>query len=126
MSTEASERVVDEFIAALVLGDVDQIVELFSDDAVYHPRPMSPAVGKPAIRRMLTEWFSVDYRTIKIDVHRTLSDERVVMHERTDVFVLNGQEFEHPTAVTFEIDGDGKLTACREYFDMSPFVTPQT
>ena len=126
MGTDRAERIVNEFIAALVRADIDEIVDLFSEEGVYHPLPMAAAVGRAAIRKMLSEWFAVDYRTLKIDVHRTLSDGRTLMHERTDVFVLNGRELEHPTAVTFEIDDDGKIMACREYFDLSPFVGPQT
>jgi limonene-1,2-epoxide hydrolase len=44
-----------------------------------------------------------------------------VLHERTDRYSLRGREMATPVGAAFEID-NGRITAWREYFDMSPFV----
>lgn len=58
---------------------------------------------------------------VRAEVHATVSDGKLVMHERTDHFLLGGKEAATPVAAAFVVDG-GLIHAWREYFDMSPFV----
>ena len=81
-----------------------------------------PAIGKPTLRESLSEWLRGAIG-LRAEVHRQVSDGMVVMHERTDRFSLGDREMASPTAAVFEID-NGRITAWREYFDMSPFTGP--
>jgi limonene-1,2-epoxide hydrolase len=122
VGTTEAEQVVDRFIAACNRGDVDEILDYFTEDAVWHPLPMKPAVGKPALRESLSVWLRGAIG-LRAEVHRQVSDGMIVMHERTDRFSLGDREMASPTAAVFEID-NGRITAWREYFDMSPFAGP--
>ena len=48
-----SDKIVRDFCAAWGRGDVDAIVDAFSEDAVYHNIPMAPCKGKDAIRAFI-------------------------------------------------------------------------
>ena len=97
-------------------------VRTVTEEAVWHPMPMTPAVGKPAIRALISEWLRTAPRG---EVHRQVSDGKTVMHERTDRCSFGGREVVGPVAAAFEID-DGRISAWREYFDPSPFAVSWT
>ena len=117
MATTEAERTVDRFISTWDRGDVDKMLDYFTDDAVYHNMPMEPAVGKPAIRALLSEMLGA-MSGLRVEVHRQVSDGKIVMHERTDYFSLGTQEMALPICGVFEIH-DGRITAWREYFDLA-------
>ena len=73
MATTEAERTVDRFIATWDRGDVGEMLDYFTDDAVYHNMPMEPAVGKPAIRVLLSEML-VAMSGLRAEVHRQVSD----------------------------------------------------
>ncbi|WP_099022288.1 SgcJ/EcaC family oxidoreductase [Mycolicibacterium palauense] len=115
-----AERIVADFLAAWKRGDVEELLAFFAADAVWQPGPLKPVEGTAALREAMVEWIA-GAAGIRVDVRHTVSDGTVVMHERTDRFTLDGQEIETPVAAVFEV-ADGRITAWREYFDMSPFV----
>jgi limonene-1,2-epoxide hydrolase len=47
-----------------------------------------------------------------------LSDGHRVVTERADRFCKNGRVVEHQLMAVFELDGEGLITAWREYFDL--------
>ena len=47
------DKIVSDFCAAWSRGNLDELVEAFAEDAVYHNIPMAPLVGKDAIRTFL-------------------------------------------------------------------------
>jgi limonene-1,2-epoxide hydrolase len=56
---------------------------------------------------------------IDFQVHRQLSQDDVVMNERTDVMrSKNGKEIPLPVTGVFEVR-DGKIAVWRDYFDMA-------
>jgi limonene-1,2-epoxide hydrolase len=123
MATTDAEQVVSRFVAAWERADVDEMVAFFTDDSVWHPMPVKPAVGKPAIREAISRWLdTVDQ--LSGEIHLQVSDGRTVMHERTDHYVLGGRQVAHAIGAVFEID-NGLITAWREYFDMSPYLEAQ-
>jgi limonene-1,2-epoxide hydrolase len=122
MATTEAEQIVTRFVAAWERADVDELLDYFADDAVWHPMPMKPAVGKPALREAMSVWLrGTAPRTAEI--HLQVSDGKTVMHERTDRYLLGDQEMANPVGAVFEID-NGLITAWREYFDMSPYTRP--
>jgi limonene-1,2-epoxide hydrolase len=116
--TEAAEQIVTRFVEAWERADVDELPEYFADDAVWHPMPMKPAVGKPALREAMSVWLD-GTAPRSGEIHLQVSDGKTVMHERTDR--ARDREIPTPIAAVFEID-NGLITAWREYFDMSPFA----
>ncbi|OBB17279.1 hypothetical protein A5662_05865 [Mycobacteriaceae bacterium 1482268.1] len=114
----------DRFLAAWERADVDELLDFFADDAEWHPGPMKPAIGKEALRVAFEEWLTGAVG-MRAEVHSSVSDGRLLMHERTDHFSLAGQETATPVAAAFVVEG-GLIHAWREYFDMSPFVAPRT
>ena len=49
-AAEANDRMVRDFLAAWERRDTDHIVERFAEDGVYHSTPLTPIVGREAIR----------------------------------------------------------------------------
>jgi limonene-1,2-epoxide hydrolase len=122
MSSEA-EQVVERMLGAYERGDLDEMLDCFTEDAVYRAmlstpskNAMEPAEGKPAIRKMVSEWFTF-MTVLGIDIHQQLSDGLRVMHERTDRAIINGREGTTPVAAVFDME-NGLISAWREYFDM--------
>ena len=113
-----SERTIDRFMAAWQRRDIDELVDFFTEDAIWHAMPMEPAIGKPAIRAHIEAW----QRTLPSGVvHRQISNGDVVMHERTDRCSFGDREIETSVAAVFEIR-NRRIRVWREYFDMTPFL----
>lgn len=109
-------ELVRRFCAAFRSLDPDEVLEFFTDDAVYHNMPMRPVQGKAAIRPVL-EMFLKPAERVEFVVLNAAADGDVVLTERLDKFVMGGRDVELPVAGVFEIR-DGKIAAWRDYFDM--------
>jgi len=113
--------VVREFCALWEKGDLDAIVESFTDDAVYHNIPVAPVTGKDAIRATIAG-FTGGVDTIEFRVLNISADGNVVLTERIDAFITSTVTIELPVMGTFEVKGD-KIAAWRDYFDMNQFMS---
>jgi limonene-1,2-epoxide hydrolase len=120
VSTEDSGKIVSEFVASWTTDDIDLMLSYFHDDAVYHNIPMAPAVGTAAIGELLKQ-FLLGMEDFRAEVHHQVSAGDIVMQERTDHFVADGQQRHLPICGVFELQ-DGKIKSWREYFDLSPFA----
>ena len=120
MSTEA-ESVVREFCKAWARLNIDQVMDFFTDDAVYHNIPLEPARGKAAIRGVINTFLPMA-KSLHFKVLKSASSGNVVFNERVDVFDLgNGKTISLPVAGVFEVTGS-KITAWRDYFDMAMYT----
>jgi limonene-1,2-epoxide hydrolase len=117
----ASIDLIQEFCAAWEKGDIDTIIDYFTDDAVYHNIPVDPVVGKDAIRNTIA-MFTTGVERIEFRVRNITGDGDVVLTERLDVFVLPGKTIELPVMGTFEVRGE-KIAAWRDYFDLNQYMT---
>jgi limonene-1,2-epoxide hydrolase len=116
--TTDPETVVTEFCQLWAKPNIDEIVGWFTDDAVYHNIPMTPAEGREAIKEFIAGFLAAA-DGIDFIVHRQVALGDVVMNERTDVMRLkNGREVALPVMGTFEVR-DGRIAAWRDYFDMA-------
>ena len=113
--------VVREFCALWEKGDLDAIVESFTEDAVYHNIPVAPVTGKDAIRATIAG-FTGGVDTIEFRVLNISADGNVVMTERVDAFITSTVTIELPVMGTFEVK-DGKIAAWRDYFDLNQYMT---
>ncbi len=111
-----NDVMVRDFLAAWERRDTAFILECFADDAVYHSVPLSPIVGKDAIRRFVEGFEGV--APGRLEIHYQIATANLVMNERTDHIMLNGTPVSLPICGVFEIDR-GKIKAWREYFDLT-------
>ena len=112
-----NDSMIREFIAAWERRDADHIVDCFTDDGMYHSVPLTPIVGKAAIREFV-EGFT-DVPPGRLEIHHQVASATVVMNERTDSITLNGKPVVLPICGVFELE-NGKIKAWREYFDLGP------
>lgn len=113
--------VVRDFCALWTKGDLDAIVESFTDDAVYHNIPVAPVTGKQAIRDTIAG-FTAGVDTVEFRVHHIAAAGNVVLTERVDAFITPSVTIELPVMGTFEVTGD-KISAWRDYFDLNQFMS---
>jgi limonene-1,2-epoxide hydrolase len=112
-----NDAMIRAFIAAWERRDTDHIVNAFADDGVYHSVPLTPIVGKAAIREFVEHF--ADVPPGRLEIRHQVATGNVVMNERTDSITLNGKPVVLPICGVFELDG-GRITAWREYFDLGP------
>ena len=113
---------VQSFCDAWSVGDLDALVEYFTDDAVYHNIPIDPVTGKETIKTTIAG-FTTGIDKVEFRVHHIAANGNVVMTERTDVFFAGPKTIELPVMGTFEVTDDGKISAWRDYFDMNQFMS---
>lgn len=113
-------EIVEKFCAAFARRDSGELIEFFTDGAVYHNMPMAAVKGKDAIKGVLDMFLgpatSVEFVMLKI-----AAAGDTVLTERLDKFVIGGASIELPVAGVFELK-DGKITAWRDYFDMATWT----
>jgi len=121
MSTEA-ESIVNEFCKAWARLNLDQVMDFFTEDAVYHNVPMKPATGKADIRKTIqgllkgTTW-------LEFKILHTASSGNVVFNERVDSFEAGGKpRISLPVTGVFETTPNGKIKAWRDYFDLKMYT----
>ena len=124
MASENLETV-RRFCDAFSRRDPDEILDFFSDDAVYHNMPMPPVQGKAGIKTVLDMFLkpstSVEFIVLKI----AEGEDGAVLTERLDKFALGGKNIELPVMGAFELT-DGKIAAWRDYFDMAAWTRQTT
>ena len=59
---------------------------------------------------------------VEFVVHRQTATGNIVMNERSDRFRLGENWLDLPVVGVFEVNGDGKITLWRDYFDMQTFT----
>ena len=113
--------VVAAFIAAVEAMDVDAAVALLTDDVSYENVPVTPVVGKEAVRSTL-EGFLRPARAVDWPVLREVVVGNVVVNERLDRFEIGDGWLELPVAGFFEVTDDGLISRWRDYFDMATYM----
>jgi len=120
--TNDPTAVVSEFCAAFGNGKTPaELVDYFTDDAVYHNIPVDPAVGHDAILALLNMFMGAIDR-VEFQVRNVAAVGDTVLTERVDVFYLPNSTIELPVMGTFEVK-DGKIAAWRDYFDLNQYMT---
>jgi limonene-1,2-epoxide hydrolase len=121
MTTDATALVL-EFCEAFGKGAAPtDLVEYFTDDAVYHNIPVEPAIGREAILGLLN-MFLTPAEGVEFRVRNIVASGDVVLTERVDVFRLPNATIELPVMGTFEVK-DGKIAAWRDYFDLNSYMS---
>lgn len=113
-------QVVRDFCAAWERRDQQQILDGFTDDAVYHNIPMQPAAGKEAIKGLLGMILG-PASDVRFEIRNIAAAGDVVMTERVDTFKMGDKTVTLPVMGVFEVR-DGKIAAWRDYFDLATWT----
>lgn len=114
-------QIVTDFCNAVPRRNVEELVGFFSDDAVYHNIPIAPVQGRDAIAATL-RGFLDPATEAEFEVLAIAGEGSAVLTERIDRFTINGKQIALPVMGAFEVDAQGKISAWRDYFDLSQFT----
>jgi limonene-1,2-epoxide hydrolase len=115
-----AKSTVNEFIRRVVDGEYASAGELVSDDVEYDNVPIGKNHGREALVNFLTAMMKgVD--ELVFETHRQAVAGNVVMNERTDKFRIGDKWLALPVAGVFELDGAGRITLWRDYFDIGMY-----
>jgi limonene-1,2-epoxide hydrolase len=116
------EQVVRDFAKIVDSCDIDAIVNACTEDVVYANVPVPPMVGREAMRKFFSKNMTrCDRFEMQIRALAVSADGRQVLTERIDKMVFGGKEVAAPLMGIFELR-DGKISAWRDYFDVSTFA----
>lgn len=119
MATSENIALVRRFIASWSTLDIDQIVEFFADDGIYHNMPIAPVQGKAALRPFIAAfingWSATDW-----DILHIIGAGDIVIAERLDRTQVGDKKVDLPCCGVFELR-DGKIALWRDYFDMATY-----
>ncbi len=117
-----ADKIVRDFCAAWSRGDIETLVDSFTDDAVYHNVPMQPCVGRAAIREFIEGFLGTAATGVEFAIRNQLVSGNVVMNERVDTLKMQAGDVELPVCGVFELTSEGKIAQWRDYFDMAAFA----
>jgi limonene-1,2-epoxide hydrolase len=115
-----AEAVVRAFADAWTALDHEAVYALLSEDVRYHNMPLTPVVGRQAVRAHLEAW-PVDvceWRILNLAVVG-----QVMLTERIDSFMRGQDSIVVPVMGAFEVR-DGLIVHWRDYFDLGA-LTPR-
>ena len=120
--TRSPGDLIVEFCKLWASPNPEELASYFTEDAVYHNIPMAAVQGRDAIKEFIAGFLAA-FDGIDFQIHRQVSDDRVVMNERTDVMRRKGGgEVPLPVMSVFEVV-DGQIVAWRDYFDMAAITS---
>lgn len=126
------ERFVEEFCDAWGDGtdesrpDVEKILSMMADDAEWQLWvPGGPVIrGKDALRQEIHRQMGIATNN-KCNVVNVVSNDRMVMQERSDTAIVRGKPCPHQMVAIYELNEDGLIQRWREYLDMYDLITKQ-
>jgi limonene-1,2-epoxide hydrolase len=120
--TRSPGDLVVEFCKLWASPNPEELASYFTEDAVYHNIPMAPVRGRHAIKEFIAGLVAA-FDGIDFQIHRQVSDDTMVMNERTDVMRRRGgDKIPLPVMGVFEVV-DGQIAAWRDYFDMAAITS---
>jgi limonene-1,2-epoxide hydrolase len=115
-----NEETVRAFIAAWPRLNVDEILEFFTEDGVYHNMPIAPVAGKQALRPFISA-FLKGWTATEWEVLTLVSAGDTVIAERVDHITMGDKSVDLPCCGVFELQ-NGKIKVWRDYFDMATYT----
>jgi limonene-1,2-epoxide hydrolase len=122
----AQEKFIREFCEAWGDGsfdkkpDVEKILSMMSEDAEWQLWvPGGPIVrGRAALREEIHRQMRIATNN-KCNIVNVLSNDQMVMQERSDTAVILGRPCPHQMVAIYELDDAGLIKRWREYLDMA-------
>jgi limonene-1,2-epoxide hydrolase len=119
-TTAAAQRIRD-FCAAWTRLDIEELMDYFTDDAVYHNMPGPPVQGREAVRQTIAS-FLKGWSSTEWEIRNIAADGNTVLAERVDrIVAANGKKVDLPVVGVFELD-NGKIQHWRDYFDLGTYT----
>ena len=116
-ATDAPIDIVNRFIRLINDRDLDVAVALCAADVEYDNVPMGANLGRDATRDFLAPMLG-GLDDVEFIVHREAATGKIVMNERTDRFIKNGQTADIAVVGVFELNDAGEIALWRDYFDL--------
>lgn len=112
--------IIRDFCAAWSRLDVDEIVDYFTEDGVYHNMPAQPVAGREGLKQFIggfvANWDKTEWKVLNL-----LAEGDIVMAERLDCTIAGGKPVDLPCFGIFHMR-DGKIAEWRDYFDMATYL----
>jgi limonene-1,2-epoxide hydrolase len=108
-------RVANEMVRAWDEQNWERVCDLFAEDGVLHSMMKEPVVGRENVCALVTS-LSAGVERIELQIRNAGIVNDVVVLERVDDFVYNGEYSRVPVVGVMEIE-DGKVREWREYYD---------
>ena len=123
---DSNDLLVDRFIAAIEVGDVDAVLSIYSDDArIWHN--FDQVVVSPADNARQIRWFSSRLHGMKYtEIRRTSFPGGVIQQHVLRGKAPNGQDVAVFAMLRIDI-ADGRITGLEEYLDpaqAAPLAAP--
>jgi len=115
--SDPTDRLLDDFFAAIQRGDIDTVAALYADDVEVWHNVTRSSLDKKASLDLLRYWIRnvTDMRYHVLE--RRIFDRGAV--QRHEVHgVAHGTALQVPVCIVFHIDG-GRITRIYEYLDQS-------
>ena len=109
-----------DFIKAWSRLDVDELVDFFAPDGVYHNMPIGPVAGHGELKAFIGN-FVAAWTTTEWDILNIVSAGDVVIAERLDRTRVGETPVDLPCCGVFEME-QGKIKVWRDYFDMATYT----
>jgi len=122
----AQEKFIQEFCEAWGDGslekkpEVERILSMMSEDAEWQLWvPGGPIVrGRAALREEIHRQMRIATNN-KCNIVNVLSNDTMVMQERSDTAIILGKPCPHQMVAIYELDDSGLIKRWREYLDMA-------
>jgi limonene-1,2-epoxide hydrolase len=115
-----ASEIVRTFLQAAEKRDYDTALALVTDDVEYHNMPIPPVYGPQGVKDTL-EMLLATCQGFEVVIHHEVANGEVVMNERTDRFLHNGNWAELPVAGVFVVR-EGKIASWHDYFDLDTIM----
>ena len=107
---------VNTFLVAAAKRDYETALPLLAEDVVYQNMPIAAVTGRAAVQEQLDMVLAMGTDS-EWKVLREVADGDVVMNERVDRFLINGNWIDLPVMGVFVLR-DGLIAEWRDYFDL--------
>lgn len=119
-----NEQIIRDFIRAWSRLNVEEIVDYFTEDGVYHNMPTAPAAGRAQLRSLISGFLKT-WTATEWEVLNLLASGDIVIAERIDRTKVGDKHIDLPCCGVFEMR-DGKIKVWRDYFDMATYTKSLT
>ena len=109
------QQVVEAFLQALSVPDLDKALELVDEDLVYVNVGLPTVYGRARLAKLFKGLERPD-GAFEVYLHAISADGPVVLTERTDVIVIGKLRLQFWVAGRFDVH-DGQITLWRDAFD---------
>jgi limonene-1,2-epoxide hydrolase len=115
-TAQSAAGVVEAFLAALEIPDIDDAAALLADDVEYTNVSLPSNHGRAKVEKLLRTWFVQRGLRFRVHYHAISTEGDVVLTERTDEIRLGPVVHRFWVCGRFEVR-EGKITLWRDYFD---------